>query len=61
MRKMLKQSRFVMIATLCLVLVASMITLADPRIRARYCDSCFWSGCPVGDDASSFDGPGQTE
>ncbi|RDB33137.1 hypothetical protein [Exiguobacterium sp. RIT594] len=27
MRKMLKQSRFVMIATLCLVLVASMITL----------------------------------
>ncbi|MCK2156240.1 MULTISPECIES: hypothetical protein [Exiguobacterium] len=27
MRKMLKQSRFVMIATLCLVLVASCITL----------------------------------
>lgn len=27
MRKMLKQSRFVMIATLCLVLVASVVTL----------------------------------
>lgn len=27
MRKMLKQSRFVMIATLCLVLVSSCITL----------------------------------
>lgn len=27
MRKVLKQSRFVMIATLCLVLVASVVTL----------------------------------
>ena len=27
MRKMLKQSRFVMLATLCLVLVASVVTL----------------------------------
>ena len=27
MRKMMKQSRFVMIATLCLVLVASVVTL----------------------------------
>lgn len=35
--------------------------LTDAWIRTRYCDSCFWSGCPMGDDASSFDGPCQNE